>query len=33
MVPVQELMREKGKHGKEGLDAARKEVNTKSLIM
>ena len=27
MVPVQEVMREKGKHGKEGLDAARKEVS------
>ena len=26
MVPVREVMREKGKTGKEGLEAARKEV-------
>lgn len=27
MVPVTELMREKGGHGKEGLEAARKDVS------
>lgn len=31
MVPVRELMREKGRHGKEGLEAARKEVSPTPL--
>lgn len=34
MVPVRELMREKGRHGKEGLEAARREgFKTRPLVM
>ncbi len=32
MVPVRELMREKGKSGKEGLEAARKEVRPSQYL-
>jgi hypothetical protein len=32
MMPVQEVMREKGKLGREGLDAARKEVSDSSNL-
>lgn len=35
MIPVQEVMREKGKGGKEGLEAARKEVrfSSRSIVL
>jgi len=32
MAPVREVMREKGKSGKEGLEAARKEVRSQSFM-